>query len=105
MTIDGSQWPSAGDEIHVLVTGNGSPYIQRQMRLLYRTFLKAQRMPDGHKMVAFTRILSCASEHSAATRHALSGQGKQVVVVPWKRRQQEHADLRNDSAELPGSLP
>lgn len=62
MSIDGSGWPKEGEEIHVLMTSNGVPYLNFQTRLLYRTFLRAQRMPGGDKMVAFTRILSRAGE-------------------------------------------
>ncbi|PSC74116.1 hypothetical protein C2E20_2633 [Micractinium conductrix] len=51
-------WPTAGDTIHVLITANGKPYVNWQTLALYGTFLRAQRMPGGDKMAAFTRILT-----------------------------------------------
>ncbi|KAL4442745.1 hypothetical protein ABPG77_006739 [Micractinium sp. CCAP 211/92] len=56
---DNASWPfpTTGDTIHVFITSNGKPYVNWQTLVLYGTFLRAQRMPGGDKMVAFTRIL------------------------------------------------
>jgi len=69
MTIDASQWPDRGDQIHVIMTSNGSPYLNFQTRILYRTFLRAQKMPGGERMVAFTRILSRKSTEDPQISH------------------------------------
>ncbi|KAL4424219.1 hypothetical protein ABPG75_001520 [Micractinium tetrahymenae] len=57
--VGGANWPfpSTGDTIHVFITSNGKPYVNWQTLVLYGTFLRAQRMPGGEKMAAFTRIL------------------------------------------------
>lgn len=73
MSIDASQWPSRGDAVHVLVTSNGTPYLNFQTRILYRTYLRARAMPGGDKMVAFTRILSRAGERAGVAYMAHAG--------------------------------
>ena len=58
----------AGDTIHTLMTGNGSPYQNIQARIMYATYKLAQKEPGGEKLTGFTRILhrstldDCADE-------------------------------------------
>lgn len=51
------KWPTKGDTIHVILTSNGSPYLNIQTRIMYATYKIAKKMPGGEKMVAFTRVL------------------------------------------------
>eukprot|EP00884_Botryococcus_braunii_P014590 jgi/Botrbrau1/23131/Bobra.0243s0061.1 len=53
----GVWYPTTGDEIHTLVTSNGSPYLNFQNRIMYATYKMVQKSPGGEKLVAFTRIL------------------------------------------------
>lgn len=45
-----------GNEIHVLVTSNGSPYLNFQTRMMYGTYKKVKDLP-GSELRYFTRLL------------------------------------------------
>ena len=47
---------SAHNEIHVLVTSNGSPYLNFQTRIMYGTYKKVRDLP-GSELRYFTRLL------------------------------------------------
>ncbi|KAG2438731.1 hypothetical protein HXX76_005276 [Chlamydomonas incerta] len=47
----------AGNTIHSVITGNGSPYQNFQGRIMYGTYKLVQKMPGGDKLTGFTRIL------------------------------------------------
>ncbi|KDD75998.1 hypothetical protein H632_c402p1 [Helicosporidium sp. ATCC 50920] len=49
--------PDTSRNVHILMTSNGSPYINWQSRMMYGSFLRVQKMPGGERMTGFTRIL------------------------------------------------
>ena len=66
----------SGDDVHVVVTTNGSPYVNFQTRILYGSFLRMQRMQGGERFRFFTRVLS------RATDDALMSEVPTVRVAP-----------------------
>eukprot|EP00891_Asterochloris_glomerata_P007790 jgi/Astpho2/7790/fgenesh1_pm.00117_%23_7_t len=48
---------AGGRTIHTVCTSNGSPYLNFQTRIMYGTYNKAQQLPGGERLAAFTRIL------------------------------------------------
>mmetsp|Transcript_39561 Transcript_39561/g.126221 ORF Transcript_39561/g.126221 Transcript_39561/m.126221 type:complete len:597 (+) Transcript_39561:2730-4520(+) len=46
-----------GTGVHTVVTCNGSPYVNFQMRIHYATYLAMKKMPGAEHMRHFTRIL------------------------------------------------
>ncbi|KAL4517798.1 hypothetical protein Ndes2526B_g02196 [Nannochloris sp. 'desiccata'] len=54
---DAALFPSTGDTIHVLLTSGGGAYQNFQSRMMYGTYHMVRKLPEGQKLVAFTRIL------------------------------------------------
>ncbi|KAG7674404.1 hypothetical protein Ndes2526B_g05130 [Nannochloris sp. 'desiccata'] len=54
---DAALFPSTGDTIHVLLTSGGGSYQNFQSRMMYSTYHMVRKLPEGQKLIAFTRIL------------------------------------------------
>jgi hydroxyproline O-arabinosyltransferase len=61
------QSPHPAGTIHTLVTGNGSPYQNFQLRIMHGTYKIVQKMPGGEKLTGFTRILHRTTDDNLMT--------------------------------------